>query len=280
MSPALLKAISNKSGLGILRCDPVHGGDINEAYCLYTTDKKYFLKVNNDTLYPAMFAKEANGREMLNKNSSLTVPSVIQQGNYGTTQYLLLEWIEKGVPANNFWEAFGKYLALLHKQPQAYFGWKEDNYIGSLWQKNDRHNVWHSFYAACRIMPLVKRLFESSNFSKTDIAAAEKFCIALEDLFPVEQPSLLHGDLWPGNFMPGIKGNAVVYDPAVYFGHREMDIGMSLLFGGFDRKFYDAYNETYPLRSGWQQRIELTQLYPLLVHAVRSVVIILRMQRL
>jgi len=98
--------------------------------------------------------------------------------------------------------------------------------------------------------------------------AAENLCKRFDELFPDESPALLHGDLWSGNFMVASNGYAAIFDPAVYFGHREMDIGMTKLFGGFDQRFYDAYEEAYPLEKDWKQRLTLTQLYPLLVHAI------------
>lgn len=264
----VLHSIFQACAIDVSGYEPVHGGDINTAYCIYSNNTKYFLKTNSNALYPGMFAKEAAGLLALQQNSTMEVPAVIKHSNTGDQQYLLLQWINKGVPGKNFWEDFGRSLALIHHQQQNFFGWEEDNYIGSLPQKNTKHTVWHSFYAECRILPLVKQLFDTGNFSKQEIVAAERLCNKLDILFPAEQPALLHGDLWAGNFMVNEQGNAAVYDPAVYFGHREMDIGMSLLFGGFDQQFYAAYNNACPLHAGWQQRIQLTQLYPLLVHAV------------
>jgi protein-ribulosamine 3-kinase len=183
-------------------------------------------------------------------------------------QYLLLEWLESGSSQKDFWEQFGAGLAMMHKKQQAFFGWKEDNYIGSLRQNNNKHESWNLFYAECRIMPLVRQLFNTNAFSKNDLAAAEKLCEKLNKLFPSEPPALLHGDLWSGNFMVTSNGYAAIFDPAVYYGHREMDIGMTKLFGGFDQRFYNAYNEVYPLEKDWQRRLQLTQLYPILVHAI------------
>ena len=117
-------------------------------------------------------------------------------------------------------------------------------------------------------MPLVKRLVNTGILTQQDLTTAELFCKRTSELFPTEPPSMLHGDLWSGNFMISTDGNAAIYDPAVYFGHREMDLGMTKLFGGFDQRFYDAYDEVYPLEKNWLKRLPLTQLYPLLVHAV------------
>jgi len=263
-----LKNILEDCSLTITSFEPVHGGDINRSYCLYSSEAKYFLKVNDANLYPAMFEKEANGLQALAKElPTLIVPQPIKYGIAQQQQYLLLEWIEPGKPKTNFWGNFGSALATMHQQPRSYFGWEEDNYIGSLQQYNTKHDSWHLFYAECRIMPLVSRLFNASVFTRQDVMAAESLCKKFDQLFPQEPPALLHGDLWSGNFMITAAGSAGVYDPAVYYGHREMDIGMTKLFGGFDERFYVAYNEKYPLEKDWQLRLPLTQLYPLLVHA-------------
>jgi fructosamine-3-kinase len=263
-----LQNIFKDCGLKVQRYERVHGGDINEAYCLITSSGKYFLKINDSNKYPGMFDKEARGLDLLRNNCSIIIPRVIKAGICDDQQYLLLEWLDKGNPNKNIWEKFGHELALMHKQPQEYFGLNEDNYIGSLKQINNRHNEWAEFYIHCRIIPLVKILFDRGSYSKNDLIITENFCKLLKNIFPAEHPSLLHGDLWSGNYLIHSSGYAVIYDPAVYFGHREMDIGMTKLFGGFDKRFYEAYNETYPLEKDWEKRLELMQLYPLLVHAV------------
>ncbi|MCW3091171.1 MAG: hypothetical protein JWP81_2240 [Ferruginibacter sp.] len=263
-----LQSIIADCGLTVSRYEAVHGGDINRAYCLYTATGKYFLKVNDHQRYPDMFVKEAAGLLALSENSSLTVPQVIKSGTVHNEQYLLMEWLGRGMPKANFWENFGAGLAMMHQHSKPYFGWNEENFIGSLLQKNQQYDTWHSFYIECRIMPLVKTLYSSGAFTNTDISAAESFCNTLENVFPPESPALLHGDLWSGNYMVAENGQAAIFDPAVYYGHREMDIGMTCLFGGFQRQFYDAYNNVYPLESSWHQRLPFTQLYPLLVHAI------------
>lgn len=266
--PLPLQAILTETGLQVLRTEQVHGGDINQAFCLYTATGKFFLKVNQAGIYPDMFLKEAAGLSQLKKTKTVAIPSVIKTGIAGDLQYLLLEWIEKGTPDKKFWENFGHQLAALHQQPQDYFGWTTDNYIGRLKQSNKRHGTWDEFYTECRIMPLVETLFNKGLFTRADIHAAGHFCNQLDTLFPVEHPSLLHGDLWSGNYSVTPDGHPIIFDPAVYFGHREMDLGMTQLFGGFDPRFYQAYQEIYPLEPGWEKRLKLTQAWPLLVHAV------------
>jgi fructosamine-3-kinase len=263
-----LSPIFIDTGLIITHHQPVRGGDINQTYCLQDAGRKYFLKVNDVNRFPDMFIKEKEGLQALHNNSTLVVPEVIKHGTAEDQQYLLLEWIEGGSPGLKYWEQFGASMALMHQQPQPYFGWGNNNYIGMLPQSNENQADWGVFFTRYRIMPLVKRLFDNGAFSKQDVAAAYFFCKRSDEIFPMEPPALLHGDLWNGNFMVTDKGDAAIFDPAVYYGHREMDIGMSKLFGGFESRFYEAYNEVYPMKKGWLQRVPFTQIYPLLVHAI------------
>jgi fructosamine-3-kinase len=263
-----LQAIGQDCGLTITGYESVHGGDINLSYRLQTNEGEFFLKLNDASRYPSMFETEAAGLLSLRNNSSLIIPLVIRQGIVSQQQYLLLQWIERGTPRPDCQEKFGAGLADLHRKPQAWFGWEKDNYIGSLPQRNTKHDSWSSFYQECRILPLVHLLFNTGSFSNHDVKSAERFCERLQQIFPPEPPSLLHGDLWSGNYMISASGYASVFDPAVYCGHREMDIGMTKLFGGFHDKFYEAYHEIYPLEKNWKQRLAFSQLYPLLVHAV------------
>lgn len=247
----------------------VSGGDINDAFKLETEEGQYyFLKLNDYNRYPEMFEQEAKGLAALKKSCRLKVPDVINYGIYKNQQYLLLEWIEKGAPAKDFAQNLGTSIAEMHKIRQSYFGFKQDNHIGSLQQINTPSEYWGEFYANFRILRLVKLLYDRNDISDIDLVHAENFCKQLNNIFPLEPPSLLHGDLWGGNYMITKEGYASIFDPAVYYGHREMDIGMAKLFGGFHNDFYNTYNHFYPLEKGWQARQPFTQLYPLLVHAL------------
>ncbi len=263
-----VQQIISAIGLQVINHLPVYGGDINKTYHLQTADENFFLKVNDSAACPEMFRKEAEGLSALRKHFSLTVPEVIKHGEAAGKQYLLMNYIEKGSPQKHFWQSFGTALAEMHQKPDACFGWYENNYIGSIVQSNEQTTSWQQFYGEMRILPLVRQLYDRGHFNKTDVLQAEKLCKEAGNLFPEEAPALLHGDLWSGNFCVATNGNAAIYDPAVYYGHREMDLGMTRLFGGFDRAFYEAYNAAYPLEPGWRQRLPLTQLYPLLVHAI------------
>lgn len=271
-----LHEICDINHLQYLSSQSVSGGDINEVFRVETNKGLCFMKINSADSFPQMFAKEAEGLNVLRKSTSLKVPEVLATGEHENLQYLLLQWLEKAPPALEFWKDFATGMAQLHQVSNPTFGWTTDNYIGSLKQANTPVKTWTEFYTNYRIMPLVEQLYNSSAFTAGDLKNAQLVCNHFESIFPAEPPALLHGDFWAGNFM-AVKANIYssesdglpcIYDPAVYFGHREMDIGLSLLFGGFDPKFYDHYNVCFPLETNWKKRVQLTQLYPLLVHAV------------
>jgi len=247
---------------------PVAGGDINHSFLIRHNDNRYFLKVNDANRYPNMFEKESNGLQALSKSGLFKTPHVLLHGVVDDKQFLLLEWIERGQPKSDFWRMFGKSLAQLHLLEQSFYGWNEDNFIGSLVQHNTTYTAWEDFFINCRITPLIRLLYDAGIYSSKDLALVDNFCKHIKEILPKEKPCLLHGDLWSGNFMITNKGEPVLIDPAVYCGHREMDIGMTKLFGGFDNLFYQSYNEVYPLEHGWKKRVAFAQLYPLLVHSV------------
>jgi len=262
-----LQSILDDCSLSSATCSAVQGGDINQAFLLTNKSARYFLKVNDATKFPNMFVAESNGLKALSR-SSCRIPEVLKGGVAEGKQYLLLEWIDSGRPTLDFWKVFGRSLANLHLAEQLSFGWTENNYIGSLIQRNDPSENWTEFFCRHRIMPLVKVLRDTGRYATENVTVAENFCNKIGNVFPVEKPSLLHGDLWSGNFMVDANKMPVLIDPAVYCGHREIDIGMTKLFGGFDNIFYESYHDTFPLEKGWQQRLPFSQLYPLLVHAV------------
>jgi len=262
-----LQPILDDCSLSSATYSAVPGGDINRAFLLRHQGSRYFVKVNDAVRFPNMFVAEKNGLQALS-NGSFRTPAVLKCGVAAGKQYLLLEWIDTGRHTVAFWEVFGRSLANLHAQEQSSFGWHEDNYIGSLVQRNNICNNWVDFFTQYRVMPLVKMLRDSTMYSAADVLQAEKFCAVAGNIFPGEKPSLLHGDLWSGNFMVDGNGKPVLIDPAVYCGHREIDIGMTKLFGGFDPIFYNEYCNSFPLEKGWEERLPASQLYPLLVHAV------------
>lgn len=261
--------ILNKLSISPQSLIQLHGGDINKTYAVTTTtNQKYFLKVNKAHHYPLMFVKEARGLNVLRNHTRLKVPQVIETGVIDDHQFLLLEWIEKDAAKTPALYQFGGGIAELHLNSQPYFGFKEDNYIGSLPQINTPGSNWAEFYATCRILPLMKLLRDKRLLAAPEAVKADRLCASVNNIFPPEQPALLHGDLWSGNYTPITGGQTAIFDPAVYYGHREMDIAMTQLFGGFSNEFYAGYHDHYPLENGWENRMAYAQLYPLLVHAV------------
>lgn len=264
----VVNSILNKLSINPKSILPLQGGDINKTYAITTSTQKYFLKINTAKLYPAMFIQEANGLHILRNHTSLKVPKVIETGVFNEYQFLLLEWIEKSESNSPVFYQFGEGIAELHLNSQHDYGFKHDNYIGNLPQINTRTPNWPEFYANCRLLPLVKLLRDQRLLSSADVAQANQFCASIKNIFPEEKPALLHGDLWSGNYAMTAGGSTAIFDPAVYYGHREMDIAMTKLFGGFSENFYRGYNDVYALEKGWLERLPYAQLYPLLVHAV------------
>jgi len=250
----------------IEKVSKVYGGSINRSFKVQSGKQNYFVKLNSRTLYPKMFELEAEGLELLSSAKAIKIPRFLTLGVAGDTAYLVLEFIESGSESANFWEDFGRQLAGLHQQSAENFGLGTDNYVGSLKQDNSYKDNWADFFIENRLQQQLKMVVDDHLMDSALLKKFDQLFAKVADYFPEEKPSLLHGDLWSGNFMVGAKGEPVIMDPAVYYGHREMDIAMTHLFGGFHARFYQAYHEAFPLAGGWEKRIELCNLYPLLVH--------------
>jgi fructosamine-3-kinase len=187
----------------------------------------------------------------------------------GAAPLLVLEWIESAPRAADFAERLGRGLAELHASGAPCFGLDEPNFIGSLPQANTPADTWPEFYGESRLRPLLRRARDEGALDPSVIRDADAVLERLPELCgPPERPARLHGDLWSGNLMVGEAGEPVLIDPAVYGGHREMDLAMMRLFGGFSARTFDAYAERAPLAPGADDRVALHQLYPLLVHVV------------
>jgi len=261
----LLSSFFNEN-IDVLSQNHIGGGSINSALKVETNKGIFFVKHNSKHLYPAMFEKEALGLKLLHESDAIEVPEVITFDNVGDDSFLVLKFIKSGNKPTDFWDLFAKNLAALHKNTNKNFGFNHDNYIGSLKQFNDWENTWSDFFREQRLDVQLKMAHDSALLNSSIVSAFERFYKRIDDIFPNEQPSLVHGDLWGGNFMVGEKGEPIIIDPAVYFGHREMDLAMSQLFGGFSSEFYTSYNKYFPLEKGWQKRMDYCNLYPLLVH--------------
>jgi protein-ribulosamine 3-kinase len=261
----LSKIVGEK--IKIISAIPAHGGSINECFFIETDQKMFFLKRNIAENFPGMFEAEVKGLHLLtNSPENIIIPEAILQGTFKEHSYLVIEFFEKTSPEGDFWENFGRGIAGMHAHHGAEYGLDHDNYIGSLKQKNSPRRSWFEFFIHERLEPQAILALTNKKISRNLFDRFQKLYRKIETIFPVELPALLHGDLWSGNFLCTTNNKAVLYDPAVYYGHREMDLAMSKLFGGFNQKFYSAYNEIFPLEKEWEKRTEICNLYPLLVH--------------
>jgi fructosamine-3-kinase len=252
---------------------PIGGGCINPAAEVELTDgSSYFLKWNEDAP-PDLFGAEAAGLEALGVCGRIRIPEVIAHSSKTSeTGWLLLELIERGSPSRRYGEELGAGLARLHDVSRGdEHGWEIPNYIGPLPQTNEASGSWATFWWEARLAPRLEEALEMGRLRgmEEDWAVLRD---ALEEWLAdaeVDGHSLLHGDLWSGNVMPDAAGAPVLVDPAVYRGHREVDLAMTELFGGFGQAFHRAYEAVWPLRPGYRERRrDVYQLYPLLVHVV------------
>ena len=250
-----------------LRTEPVSGGSINDTYRLGTASQDaFFLKCNDAGRFPGLFEKEKNGLQHIAVQDCIAVPAVIFCGIHDRHQLLVLEWIEPGRTTPAFWQRFGEQLARLHRCTSGHFGFAEDNYMGALPQLNTPAASWTGFFVRWRLEPQVRLAVDKKLLPDTAARSFEQLYARLDNRFTTEPPSLLHGDLWSGNFLCNKQATPVLADPAVYYGHRSMDLAMTTLFGGFDNTFYEAYHYHFPLPPDHREQWQLCNLYPLLIH--------------
>lgn len=258
--------LQNKLNVSSIKLTPVGGGSINETFKVLTPEQSFFCKVNSATKFPHLFKQEKQGLEIIRKQNIIQTPEVIDCFEEEDRQFLILNWIESGERTERFWKTFGEQLAALHKISNDGFGLSEDNYMGSIPQLNTSHADWIYFFQTYRLHPLIKQCRDRELLSPHHIKQFENVMDRFQDIFNLELPSLLHGDLWSGNFMCNTASRPVLIDPAVYFGHRSMDLAMTTLFGGFRQPFYEAYHYHFPLPANYQVQWKVCNLYPLLIH--------------
>jgi fructosamine-3-kinase len=273
----LAAAVAAALGSTAARIRPVGGGDASSAYALTLADgDTVFVKTSSPT-QPAgraqRFVAEAAGLAFLAETATVRVPEVraVGEGTDGATPFLALEWIEPdaGAATAGSDEQLGRQLAALHASPCARFGLDRDNDVGLLPQDNTPEADWPTFYARRRVEPLARRAIDGGALPPSSAPAFDRLCERMaERTGPAEPPSRLHGDLWAGNVLSGPGGEPVLVDPAAYGGHREVDLAMMRLFGGFGPRAFAAYDDAHPLAAGHDERVPLYQLYPLLVHTI------------
>lgn len=265
---AIAQAISHATGKAfrVHSQRGIGGGCINEAMLLEGDGQACFVKLNS-VENGAMFQAEAAGLEAIAAAGCLRTPQVIASGVIGDSSWLALEYIALRSPGSTTSSQLGEGLAAMHEVSAPSFGWQQDNHIGATQQINSWSDNWVDFFGRQRL-DYQLRLAASRG---APAALGQKGTRLLEQLprfFDAYQPrpSLLHGDLWSGNWAADETGSAIIFDPAVYFGDREADIAMTELFGGFDRRFYQAYRSTWPLDGGYRTRKNLYNLYHVINH--------------
>ena len=245
------------------------GGCINSAFRLFLSNgKSVFLKErSNDE--PGIFRKEARGLQTLTVPDGPRIPGVIACGEGADGQFLLLEFIDSAPRVPSFGRDLGTRLAVVHARQRApRAGFPEDNHIGATPQENGWMDTWSGFFGERRLRSQIVRAFNAGRADRSMLHAAEALIERLPDLLPEPDGGfhLLHGDLWGGNCISSAEGSPVLIDPAVSYGHREADIAMTELFGGFGRDFYSAYRDAWPMDPGYPERRDIYNLYHLLNH--------------
>lgn len=260
-------ALARRFGLEVKGAERLSGGDINDAFAVSLADgRSLFVKTNRDAR-PFLFEAEARGLAWLADASAIRIPAVLGVGAAGEPPYLALELIHPAARKRGFDDELGRALAALHRAGAPGFGLDHDNFIGSLPQSNKGHERWADFFLAERLEPQLKLAVSSGRASAAMRRGFERLSVRLSSLTgPTEPPARLHGDLWGGNLHVDETGSPCLIDPAAYGGHREVDLAMMRLFGGFSERVFDAYREAFPLAPGSEDRVPLYQLYPLMVH--------------
>ena len=255
------------SGFQVRHKEPLGGGCINHSYRLDTTKGEFFLKWNYSCA-DDLFVREAACLRELRKlaGDELVVPEVILAKEAGELSgFILLENLEIGKVSKQE-EKLGRGLAHLHRIQKKDFGFYDDNYCGSTPQLNNWKESWIEFFAENRLGFLIRLIQHTRSLSSSDLFVYEKLIDRLPSLLPENaEASLIHGDLWSGNFLYTNRGPAII-DPASYYADREMEFSIMQLFGGFSPKTWAAYQEVFPLNKGWEERVLLYQLYHILNH--------------
>jgi len=263
------RSYQGKSDERSFQASPAHGGDINHSYILTMGDQRCFAKLNRGQL-DDFFTAEAAGLREIHAAGAIRCPKVIGTGEAGGWQYILLEFLAFGRVGDS--AALGQSLAQLHRRNwtengSARYGLALNNYIGSTPQYNRPSSRWLDFWISARMEPQLK-LAHEHGFRSELVALEAKLMDAIAVLLREHQPasSLVHGDLWGGNKGFDEHGAPLIFDPAAYYGDREVDIAMTELFGGFTADFYRGYNQEWPLDSGYEKRKTIYNLYHQLNH--------------
>jgi protein-ribulosamine 3-kinase len=267
MSDPIAAALTHAIGMRVHEKPRSVTGGSNHAALMYRTQRApVFVKVA-PLASAAMFAAEAAGLRELASAKAIRVPEVFAIGKVEDSVFLCLEWLELISPNRIAHTRMGEQLATLHATTADRYGWIRDNFIGATPQSNAEREDWVDFFREQRLRPQLD-LAATEGADAHTIDRGRRLCESIQALFDSYRPSasLVHGDLWGGNWGALGVGEPVIFDPAVYYGDRETDIAMTRLFGGFDAAFYDAYEAVWPLDPGAATRATLYNLYHVLNH--------------
>jgi fructosamine-3-kinase len=264
---APIRAALRSAGIDVKDAEPrpVSGGDISAAWRLDSAADSVFIKTGPASSYE-MFAAEAEGLSELAQANAVRVPAVIALGEHRGSAFIALEWVRFESTGRASERLLGQQLAALHRTTQPRYGWHRDNTIGLTAQHNAWSDSWVDFFREHRLSYQLE-LAAGNGFSGALQAEGARLLKRLPVFYEHYTPvaSLLHGDLWGGNWA-SCDGQPVIFDPAVYYGDRETDLAMTRLFGGFGKAFFEAYESSWPLQPGHRQRRDLYQLYHVLNH--------------
>ncbi len=265
---ALLDSIATTLGSPLSSATRVHGGDVAISYRLDLADgRRVFAKSHADPP-PHHFTTEASGLRWLGEGSHVRVPEVLAVSD--APPFLILEWIEEGASTASTEADLGRALADLHRSGAPAFGREDRRTTGSRGLPNEPCDTWEEFYSTQRLLPLVRIAHDGNALDRRVLDRVERIAHRLSEFIDSPAaPARLHGDLWAGNRLVDRQGQNWLIDPAAHGGHREFDLAMMRLFGGFGEACFNAYDEVHPLDIGWQERVPLHQLAPLIVHAVK-----------
>jgi fructosamine-3-kinase len=258
-----IKEVLKEDAFSVL---PLGGGCINQCYRIVGRKEQVFLKVNSTHQFPSLFVKEKNGLSTIGQSQTIAVPNVITVEEVEEEQLLMLQWVQRGNPDLLFWTRFGEQLAAMHQISKPYFGHDENNFMGSVPQDNSPGESWCQFFVQNRLQPLSKKCIDARLLQPDFQEKLAKLYRRLPGIFREGPSSLVHGDLWSGNFICNDHSQPVLIDPAVHYGNSAADLGMTLLFGGFDKRFYEAYHYHSPIDQNHKEQWEVCNLYPLLIH--------------
>jgi fructosamine-3-kinase len=268
MDDALLAAIASGLGAEPVSLAGLSGGDVAAAYRADLDDgRRVFVKTHHDPP-PRFFTTEATGLRWLRDAGPVLVPEVLAVSD--DPPFLALGWVDEGRAGPDTEATLGRSLAELHRSGAPAFGREDRRTTGSRGLPNEPCGTWAEFYATQRLLPLARLAREGRALPDAAVADLERVAGRLDALGgPPEPPARLHGDLWAGNRLVDRDGRSWLIDPAAHGGHREFDLAMMRLFGGFGAACFAAYQDEHPLADGWEERVPLHQLAPLVVHAIK-----------